>query len=183
MSAEALCEALVAAWEPALGSAPRGDYEAHRRRWLEAAGAVIARHTRPRLESALAYMVTDDILGSQAISMPGFAKVADQLIARAYARRQRLGSQPTPSSGGGERVGWDEAKQQLQRAIQRHGREGRDQALRELAEHSPLLVRFVEQVKWARLCEEPFQYTDRRYAELWRELAAQATENGKERAA
>jgi len=61
--------------------------------------------------------------------VPGFAKVADQLIARAYARQQRLAAQATPSMGGGERLGWDEAKQQLQRAIQRHGRQGREQAL------------------------------------------------------
>jgi hypothetical protein len=183
MSAEQLCEALVGAWEPALGAAPADDFAANRARWLDAATSLVSRHTRPRLEQALGYMVTDEILGSQALTMNGFAKVADQLIARAYARRQRLAIRSAPQPKMEERLGWEDAKQRLQRAIQRHGREGRESALRELGEHSPLLVRFVEQVRWGSLCEQPFQYVERRYAEVWRELVEHSNEQGGERAA
>jgi hypothetical protein len=182
ISSEELCEALIAAWEPALGAAPRGDYVANRGRWLDAAASVLDRHTGQRLEQALAYMVTDEILGSQALTMPGFAKVADQLIARAYARQQRRATRSTPGPSTGE-LGWEDAKQRLQRAIQRHGREGREGAVRELREQSPLLARFVERARWGSLCEEPFQYVERRYAELWRELVEQVNEQGEERVA
>jgi hypothetical protein len=61
----------------------RGEYELHRDRWLVAAARVLERHPRERLAEALAYMVTDEILGSRTLTMAGFAKVADQLIARA----------------------------------------------------------------------------------------------------
>jgi hypothetical protein len=183
ISADELCEALVAAWEPALGATPADDYAANRARWLDAAASVLSRHTRPRLQQALGYMVTDEILGSQALNMPGFAKVADQLIARAYARQQRLAIRSAPPPITGDRLGWEDAKQRLQRAIQRHGREGRGAALRELGEQSPLLARFVEQVRWGSLCEQPFQYVERRYAELWRELLEQGNEPGREHAA
>jgi hypothetical protein len=80
-------------------------------------------------------MVTDEILGSQAITMPGFAKVADQLIARHYARQQRGRLRSAPNPGGGERLGWEEAKRLLERAVARHGRDGRAQAV---GAHKPL---------------------------------------------
>ena len=99
------------------------------------------------MDSALAYMVTDEILGSQALTMAGFAKVADQLIARAFARRQRDNARVAKNPGVGERLGWEDAKRRLQKAVQRHGREGRAAAVRELAEHSELLVRFIERVR------------------------------------
>jgi hypothetical protein len=183
-SPEELCELLLSAWEPILGDSPRHEFAAHRGQWLTAGTRLLSRHPRDRLETALAYMVTDEILGSQALSMPGFAKVADQLIARAYARRLRHGA-PRISSlpGRPPAPAWAEARQALQRAIQRHGRDGRDLALAELAEHSPLLVRFVERIKWNSLCEQPFEYVDRRYAELWSELVAQAHNHAKEPAA
>ncbi len=172
-----LCEALLATWEPALGDSPRSEFRAHQAQWLATAAALLGRHSRERLNSALAYMVTDEILGSQALTMPGFAKVADQLIARAYARRLRNGV-PRASTPGADRApDWEEARQTLQRAIQRHGRDGRRQALEELAQHSELLVRFVERVRWGSLCEQPFQYVDRRYAHLWGELVEKANEH------
>ena len=182
-SYEKLCEALLAAWAPALGDSPRSAYERDRERWLVAAAGLLQRHPAERLASALSYMVTDEILGSQALTMSGFAKVADQLIARAYARQQRLATRLTPGPSTGERLGWEDAKQRLQKAIQRHGREGREGAMRELREQSPLLPRFVEQVRWGSLCEQPLQYVERRYAELWRELIEQVNEQGEEPAA
>ena len=175
---EELCNALIEAWQPALGDSPHREYTTHRTRWLDAAGLLLERHPRPRLDAALAYMVTDEILGSQALTMSGFAKVADQLIARAYARQQRNKSiWLTKHSGATSAATWQEAKQALQRAIQRHGREDRGAALQELAEQNELLVRFVERVKWSSLCEQPFQYVERRYAELWAELVHQANEH------
>jgi hypothetical protein len=174
---EELCNTLIEAWQPALGDSPQREYTTHRTRWLDSAGLLLERHPRPRLDAALAYMVTDEILGSQALTMPGFAKVADQLIARAYARQQRSKSTGLAKhSGTTSAATWEEAKQALQRAIQRHGREDRAAALHELAKQDERLVRFVERVKWSSLCEQPFQYVDRRYAELWAELVHQANE-------
>jgi hypothetical protein len=137
---------------------------------------LLQRHPRSRLDGALAYMVTDEILGSQALTMSGFAKVADQLIARAYARCQRTAARRTSAGAGAHGRGWEDVRHALERAIQRHGREGRAAALRELAEHDPLLVQFVERVRWSALCERPLQFAERRYAELWGELADQANE-------
>jgi len=175
-----LCEALLQAWEPALGDTPRRDYETRPARWLQAAAQLLARHPRERLDGALAYMVTDEILGSQALTMAGFAKVADQLIVRAYARRQRETSRTTNKSGAGEGLGWETAKQRLQRAVHRHGREGRAAAVRELGEHSELLVRFVERVRWGSLCERPFEYVDRQYAEVWTDLVREGHDSRRE---
>ena len=116
-------------------------------------------------------MVTDEILGSQALTMSGFSKVADQLIARAYVRRQRGIARTGRAGGAREGLAWEEAKQALERAVQRHGRDGRAAALDELGARSELLLRFVERVRWTALCEQPMRFAERRYAELWAELA------------
>ncbi len=178
-----LCEALLAAWGPALGDGPRRDYHADRSRWLASAGALLERHPRERLADALTYMVTDEILGSQALSMPGFAKVADRLIARAYARRQRAIAGLGRIGSAGYGLGWEEAKQALERAVQRHGRDGRAAALEELAARSELLVRFVERVRWSVLCEQPMRFAERHYAELWAELGEKSNGPSAEHAA
>lgn len=119
-------------------------------------------------------MVTDEILGSQALTMTGFAKVADQLIARAYARRQRGAKPPGRADAAADGLSWVEAKQALERAVQRHGREGRAAALQELGARSDQLVRFVERVRWTQLCEQPMRFVERRYSELWAEIARKA---------
>ena len=82
----------------------------------------------------------------------------------------------------GEGLGWETANQRLQRAVQRHGREGRAAAVRELGEQSELLVRFVERVRCGSLCERPFEYIERTYKEIWAELVGQARETGEEKA-
>ena len=179
---EQLCEALLAAWAPALGDSPRSAYEGDRERWLATAAELLQRHPAGRLATALSYMVTDEILGSQALTMSGFAKVADQLIVRAYARKQR-GAIRVHQAASGDGLGWSEARPRLERAVQRHGREGRKAALSELDRHNHLLVQFVERVSWMALCEHPFQYADRRYAEAWTELVHQAEETREEPAA
>jgi len=172
-----LCEALVAAWEPALGDIPRGSFAEDRTRWLKAAEGLLQRHPRPRLDQALAYMVGDEILGSEALTMPGFAKVADKLIARAHARRMRLAARGAPSVAGMEGgMGWQDARSKLEQAIKRHGRDGRTAALSELASASPLLPRFVERVRWTELCEQPMRYVERQYADVWAEITQQANE-------
>jgi ribosomal protein L13 len=68
---------------------PRRGYLADRERWLSAAGELLERHPRARLAHALDYMLSDEILGSRALTLPGFAKVADQLLARHHARSRR----------------------------------------------------------------------------------------------
>ena len=56
--------------------------------WLTAARELISRHPRQRLQRALDYMLTDEILASRTLTLPGFAKVVDQLLARSHARRR-----------------------------------------------------------------------------------------------
>jgi hypothetical protein len=172
---EQLCQALVAAWEPALGDIPRGSFDKDRSRWLKAAEGLLQRHPRERLDLAIVYMVGDEILGSEALTMPGFAKVADRLIARAHARRVRLGARGAPAVAGAG-IGWQDAKSELEQAIKRHGRDGRAAALSELARASPLLARFVERVRWTELCEQPMRYVERQYADIWAEITQQANE-------
>jgi hypothetical protein len=163
-----LCEALVSAWEPALGENPRRCYLADRERWLAAAGELLERHPRGRLQHALDYMLGDEILGSRALSMPGFAKVADQLLARYHARSRRATSTPASASAGV--MGWPAARELLERAAHRYGRDDRAGALAELTGHSELLAVFVERVRWSTLCEQQMRYSDGRYAQLWNEL-------------
>jgi hypothetical protein len=170
-----LCQALVAAWEPALGGIPQGSFDNDRRRWLKAAEGLLQRHPRERLDLALAYMVGDEILGSEALTMPGFSKVADKLIARAHARRLRLGARAAPG-GTGAGMGWQDARIKLEQAIKRHGRDGRAAALSELASASPLLLKFVERVRWTELCEQPMRYVERQYADIWAEITQQAND-------
>ena len=169
-TAERLCAALVAAWRPALGQAADDAYAEDRERWHESARRLLEKHPPTRLQRAIAYMTTDDVLGSQALTMPGFAKVVNQLLARSYAREQRTRTAPaTPRSGAA--LSWQEAKPLLERAVTRHGRDGRAVALTELSRHSSLLVRFVDQVRWTVLCEQPMRYVERQYAALWAQLA------------
>jgi len=137
--------------------------------WLEAASELLAVHPRPRLQNALDYMVCDEILGSRALTMRGFAGVVDQLLARHHVRQRRF----TPglhATASGE-LDWARARELLERAIARHGRDNRKAALGELREHSDLFAAFVEQVRWATLCEEPMRYSEPRYAQLWAQLA------------
>ncbi len=166
---ERLCAALVAAWRPALGEAADDAYVEDRERWHDAARRLLDKHTPERLQRAIAYMTTDDILGSQALTMPGFAKVVNQLLARSYAREQRTrGAPPRPQSA--DALSWQQAKPLIERAVTRHGRDGRAPARTELSGHSSLLVRFVDEVRWTVLCEQPMRYAERHYAALWAQL-------------
>ena len=72
----------------------------------------------------------------------------------------------------------EEAKRQLERAIQRHGRDRREQAIAELSARNPLLVVFVDRVRWAKLCERPIQFVER--AELWSEIVNQGRQARRE---
>ncbi len=113
-------------------------------------------------------MLGDEILGSRALTLPEFAKVADQLLARHHARSRRGG--PPPAPGGPAGMGWPAARELLERAVQRHGRDDRAGALAELAACSELFAAFVERVRWSTLCEQPMRYSASRYAQLWNEL-------------
>jgi hypothetical protein len=176
-----LCEALISAWAPALGESPRRAYVADRERWLAAAGELLERHPRGRLQHALDYMLGDEILGSRALTLPDFARVADQLLARHYARGRRAGGQRAPGSA--DAMGWPAARELLERAVQRHGRDHRAGALAELTKHSELLSVFVERVRWSTLCEQPMRYSDRRYSQLWNQLILDNARAGGEAAA
>ncbi|MGH2895562.1 MAG: hypothetical protein ACRDPM_20165 [Solirubrobacteraceae bacterium] len=160
----------MAAWRPALGEVADDAYAEDRERWHETAQRLLRKHPPARLQQAIAYMTTDDILGSQALTMPGFAKVVNQLLARSYAREQRTRSAPA-IPGSGDALSWQQAKALIERAVTRHGRDGRARALTDLSSHGSLLVRFVEQVRWAVLCEQPMRYAERQYAALWAQLS------------
>jgi hypothetical protein len=179
---EELCEALIAAWRPALGETCRDTYQAQRAQWLRAARELLARHPRHRLDDAIGYMTRDEILGSQALTMPGLAKVADQLIARAYARRNRLERRPD-AGGSAHAMRWPEARVHLESAVQRYGRDNRAAAVEALEAESKTLVEFVDRVRWGVLCEQPFRYAERRYEEIWAELTAPPTKPNVEAAA
>ncbi len=181
LAASELCEALVSAWEPALGENPRRCYLADRQRWLAAAAELLERHPRGRLQHALDYMLGDEILGSRALSMPGFSKVADQLLARHHARARRTSTSTAAAPAGV--MGWPAARELLERAAQRYGRDDRRGALAELAGHSELLVVFVERVRWSALCEQQMRYSDGRNAQIWNGLLHDHATNGVEVAA
>jgi hypothetical protein len=163
-----LCEALVRAWAPALGDGPRQAYQRDRDRWLMAARELLGRHPRERLQRALEYMLTDEILASRALTLPDFAKIADQLLARSYARAHRATA--TGLAGTGEGVGWTEARQLLERAVRRYGRDHRSGALEELTAVDMRFVIFVDRVGWTTLCDEPVRYSEARYSQLWSDL-------------
>jgi len=179
--AESLCLAFLTVWEPVLGHSPQHDYHAHHRQWQAAASRLLKRHTRDRLDRALEQMLVDEIVGSRALTLPAFEKVADQLIARHHARRHQTRSPNKRATV--DQLGWQDAKEHLQRAVQRYGRDHRDQALTELTAHDPLLVEFVHRVRWSALCEQPIQYVERRYAELWSEIVDQSRQQREEPAA
>ncbi|MGO9754904.1 MAG: hypothetical protein ACLP22_26185 [Solirubrobacteraceae bacterium] len=159
---------------------PRRSYLADRERWLAAAGELLERHPRGRLQYALDYMLGDEILGSRALTMPAFAKVADQLLARHHARSR--GATSPPAAPAGVR-GWPAARELLERAAHRYGRDDRAGALAELRTHSELLAVFVERVRWSTLCEQQMRYSDGRYAQLWNELLHDHATGGAEAAA
>jgi hypothetical protein len=77
---------------------------------------------------------------------------------------------------------WQEAKPLIERAISRHGRDGRAVALRERGEQNDLLVQFVDRVRWAELCEQPMRYAERRYAEIWGQLTRPDNHQGEQAA-
>ena len=177
-----LCQRFVESWEPALGRAPVHTFEHDRTQWLEAAGRLLGRHTSDRLARAFDAMLEDEILAGRALTLPAFEQVCDQLIARQFARSSGRRSRRT-APGGGTRVSWSEARASLERAVQRHGRDGRDAALGELGEVDGLLVTFVDRVRWSVLCEQPMQFAERRYRDVWAELSAAAEEDREESAA
>jgi hypothetical protein len=168
-----LCRAFVEAWAPVLGDAPARTYKSRRSEWQAAAAELLDRHPFHRIARGFEQMLVDEVVGSRALTIPAFAKVADQLIARHHARQQQArGTWRERQTHGG--IGWEHAKQLLERAIQRHGRDRRREALAELAAHDPTLVAFVEHMRWSTLCEQPIQFVERRYAELWAEIVTQA---------
>ena len=165
---------MLAAWEPALGDTPRQSFIANRRRWLNAAAALLERHPRERLDAALDYMVTDEILGSEALTMPGFAKVADKLLARAHARRTRTTTRQPPTPGTTPGLGWPDAKVLLERAIPRHGRDGRKAGARRARDAQPAVrgVRGAGAV--GRRCASSRCATASALRQLWDSLLAHA---------
>jgi hypothetical protein len=178
---ERLCERLCATWEPVLGDGPGRAYGRQRQAWVDAASSLLDRHPADRLEQALRYAPHDTVLSSRAITMPGFAAIADDLIVRANARR--LQQTDSNRTSGPSLAGWSDARAALQRAIRRHGRDNPHAARTELIAHNPMFAQFLEQVRWTELCEQQLRYVERRYAEIWDGLpSARTTIRPEERA-
>ena len=104
-----LCETLLSAWEPALGDSPRRGYDADPSGWLDGRRRAARRATPGRGYSTrwTTWSATRSS-APRALTMPGFAKVADQLIARDHARQQRVSASGPRAAGGG--LGWAEAR-------------------------------------------------------------------------
>jgi hypothetical protein len=164
---------LCATWEPVLGDGPIRAFGRDRQAWLDAARALLERHPTDRLEQALGYAPHDTVLSSRAITMPGFAAIADDLIVRANARR--LHQTDSRQTSGPRAAGWPDARVALARAIRRHGRDDPHAARTELIAHNPLFAAFLEQVRWTELCQDELRYVERRYAEIWAELPSART--------
>jgi hypothetical protein len=180
--AERLCERLCATWEPVLGDGPRLAFGRDRQAWVNAASSLLERHPADRLEQALRYAPQDTVLSSRAISMPGFAAIADDLIVRANARRLHQTDRDRTACGAGA-GGWPDARVALERAIRRHGRDNPHAARTELIAQDPLFAAFLKQVRWTELCEQELRYVERRYAEIWAGLPpARTTIRPEERA-
>jgi hypothetical protein len=168
-----LCTSFIEAWEPVLGLTPAHSYDRDRDTWLNAAARLLDRHTPDRLGQALEAMLHDEILAGRALTLPTFEQVCDQLLARQHARKaSRRNHTPTPASHG--HVSWPDARAALERAIQRYGRDGSEKALDELVAVDGMFVQFVGQVRWSVLCEQPMQFAERRYKDIWAELSAAA---------
>jgi hypothetical protein len=141
-------------------------YRGDRVRWTKAAHRLRVRHSRLRLGAAFAQMLEDEIIGSQATTLPKFERVVDRLLARRNALQNK---QPASAPRGD--AGWSQARSRIERAIKRHGRDHRKLAVEDLAGVDPRLVAFVERVGWPALCEQEMRFVEPRYRAIWLELA------------
>jgi len=166
-----LCQRFIETWEPVLGPGPAHSYAGDRDTWLETAARLLDRHTPDRLRQALEAMLHDEILAGRALTLPAFEQVCDQLIVRQHARSaSRRNHTPTAAN----HVSWADARAALEKSVQRYGRDGRDKALDELTAIDGMFVQFVDQVRWSVLCEQPMQFAERRYKDIWADLSAVA---------
>lgn len=173
--AKELCQLLCEVWAPDLGDDPRRQFAARRRDWLEAAGRLLRRFERERLNQALAYAPTDEVLGSRAIDMPGLERVAGQLIARARAHQRRSAHTIRESTATDNGLPWPGAQARLTRAAGKHGRGGKAAAIAELVADDPRFEPFIAAFGWTELCERDLKYAGPEARQLWATLANQST--------
>ncbi len=131
----------------------------------KAAHRLRVRHSRERLRAAFAQMLEDEIIGSQATTLPKFERVVDRLLARRNALQNKR-----PASAPRGDAGWSQAQGRIEHAIKRHGRDQRKRAVEDLARVDPRLVAFVERVGWPALCEQEMRFAEPRYRAIWLEL-------------
>jgi hypothetical protein len=163
--AERVCQEFLAAWAPVLGVELADLYRGDQARWTSAACRLRRRHSPERLRAAFAQMLEDEIIGSQATTLPNFEGVVDRLLARRNALQKR---RPVSSPRGD--AGWSGARARIEQAIRRHGRDRRKLAIEHLAGVDPRLVTFVERVGWPVLCEQEMRFAEPRYRAIWLEL-------------
>jgi len=164
--AEQVCREFLAAWAPVLGVELADLYRGDRARWTSAARRLRVRHSPERLRAAFAQMLDDEIIGSQATTLPKFERVVDRLLARRNALQNK---RPARAPRGD--AGWSGARARIEQAIRRHGRDHRKLALEDLVAVDPRLVAFVERVGWPVLCEQEMRFAEPRYRATWLELA------------
>ena len=98
--AEQVCHEFLEAWAPVLGVELANLYRGDQARWTNAARRLRARHSPERLRAAFAQMLEDEIIGSQATTLPNFERVVDRLLARRNAlQNRRPGSGPSRRRG------------------------------------------------------------------------------------
>jgi hypothetical protein len=163
--AEQVCQEFLEAWAPVLGVELADLYRGDRDRWTKAARRLCVRHSPERLRTAFAQMLEDEIIGSQATTLPKFERVVDRLL----ARRNALQNRRSASAPRGD-AGWAQARTRIEQAIKSHGRDHRKLALADLAALDPQLVTFVERVGWPALCEQEMRFAEPRYRTTWAEL-------------
>jgi hypothetical protein len=164
---ELLCEDLLATLQPRNGDGPRRVFEQKRGMWLRAAGEVLTRYSSEQARVAMAYMLTDPVKGSAGVTMPGFARVVDELLFRAGSEATRVQAAAQRHPG----IPWGLARTRLERAIHRHGKDGREEALSELEQESPLYGAFIKSLTWHTICAQPLHYGQ--FQQAWEALAGQ----------
>jgi hypothetical protein len=170
---ERLCEALLTTLQPRLGDGPRRIFERDHRRWLAAAGKVLERYPAEQLQPAMRYMLTDRILGSKGVTMPGFERIVDELLFRAGTTADNA------HHDDGQAIPWSAARRRLERAITQYGADRYTEALAELQAEHELYGRFIAQVRWQQLCSQPLHFPQ--FEQAWKTLAQ--TPGSAERAA
>lgn len=160
-----MCQALLAVLEETRGPAPRRRYDADTDVWHAAAARILVDHPADKVFDAIAYLESDQIIGTKVRSMPDLERHIEDLRHRAHAARR---SAPATAAVAGGAPTWADAHSQIRLAIRRHGAGGRAAARTELFEQHPAYGRFVDAVGWDALCHASASQADYEWKQAWK---------------